>query len=326
MATITLKNLVVVEEAADQVWNTGLSAVGDPHCDEDFANAGKAIIDDTSEILPVLKHGQTKVAIFGLAPQYIVLEAGETRTITAPDTEAAKVFYEAQASEFLSVEVSGEETGTTADASDVESLNQALDDPSVSQINITGTIQLSEVKSIDRPVTISGGELSFAQTGQNLVLAKGGTLKGVTIRNTSATDTASSRKAKAPEAERTSTYGVQVYKGSATIEDCTFVGGNAGLLVNGSTVTLKGTTTISGMGFGGIEVSKGVRVQTAGILNIEGTIVNADEAYGKPTVWVDGTTEAEGKVNDSQGQLTMAVIKNQNQYYLDPANATNPSN
>lgn len=120
MATITLKNLMVVEEAADQVWNTGLSAVGDPHCDEDFANAGKAIIADTSEILPVLKKGQTAVAVFGLSAQYVILNAGETVTFTA-DSDAAKVFYEAQAMEgVLEVTVSGEESGTTV--SDAESL------------------------------------------------------------------------------------------------------------------------------------------------------------------------------------------------------------
>lgn len=194
--------------------------------------------------------------------------------------------------------------------------SQALSDPTINTIKLTAPITLTETTSVDRPITIEGGEMSFSNTGQNLVLLEGGTLKGVTIRNTSETNSRKKRSA-----AWTSTYGVQVYKGTATFEDCSFIGGNAGLLVNGSTVTLKGTTSISGMSFGGIEVSKGQNVEAPGVLNIEGIITNANEAYGKPTVWVDGTTEDIGKVNDSQSQLTMAVINNQNQYYLNPENS-----
>lgn len=165
--------------------------------------------------------------------------------------------------------------------------------------------------------------MSFSSTGQNLVLLEGGTLKGVTVRNTAKSGTR--RKARS-NATWTSTYGVQVYKGTATIENCSFIGGNAGLLVNGSTVTLKGTTTISEMSFGGIEVSKGKDIENPGVLNIEGILVNENEEYGKPTVWVDGTSEDIGKVNDSRGQLTMAVVNNQNQYYLNPENAVQVQN
>ena len=151
----------------------------------------------------------------------------------------------------------------------------------------------------------------------------GGTLRGVTIRNTSETNTTTrSRSTKtATTPTWTSTYGLQVYTGTATIEDCTFIGGNAGLLVNGSTVTLRGTTAIQGMSFGGIEVSKGSGVTAPGVLNIEGTITNTNEAYGKPTVWVDGTTAEVGQVNDPNNLLTEAVINNQNQYYLVPENS-----
>lgn len=199
--------------------------------------------------------------------------------------------------------------------------NQAINDPSINTIKLSGTINLDSTTSIDRPVTITDGELSFSQSGQNLVLLNGGTLKNVTIRNTSESQVTIKRKTKSSDPVWSSTYGLQVYKGSATLDNCTFIGGNAGLLVNGSTVTLKGTTTISGTSFGGIEVSKGVNVGTAGILNIEGTLVNADEAYGKPTVWVDGTSEDIGKVIDTKGQLTQVVINEQNQYYLNPENS-----
>lgn len=193
--------------------------------------------------------------------------------------------------------------------------NSALSDPSIKTLNLSGTVSLDEVTSVDRPITINGGKMEFSQTGQNLVLLKGGTVSGTTIENTS----------DSPETW-SSTYGAQVYTGEATFDNCTFVGGNAGLLVNGSTVTLTGTTTVRGAGFGGIEVSKGAGSSlTPSTLNIEGPLVNPNESYGKPTVWVDGTTEEVGKVNDTLGQLTMVVVKNQNQYYLNPDNAVDPS-
>lgn len=120
MATVTIKNLMTVNTAKDQVWNTGCSAVGDPHANEPLADAGKATIVDATEILPELKEGQTKVAIFGLSPQYVVLDAGDSLTLTI-DSDAAKVFYEAQAAEGI-LEVKVEETGKTADADSADSL------------------------------------------------------------------------------------------------------------------------------------------------------------------------------------------------------------
>ena len=59
--------------------------------------------------------------------------------------------------------------------------SSAIADPTINTIKLSAPISLSETTSIDRPITIEGGELSFSQTGQNLVLLEGGTLKGVTI-------------------------------------------------------------------------------------------------------------------------------------------------
>lgn len=121
MATVTIKNLMTVNTAKDQVWNTGCSAVGDPHANEPLADAGKATIVDATEILPELKEGQTKVAIFGLSPQYVVLDAGSEPLVLTVDSDAAKVFYEAQAAEGI-LEVKVEETGKEADANSADSL------------------------------------------------------------------------------------------------------------------------------------------------------------------------------------------------------------
>lgn len=120
MATVTIKNLMTVNTVEDQVWNTGCSAVGDPHANEALEDAGKATIVDASKILPELKEGQTKVAIFGLSAQYVVLDAGKSITLTI-DSDAAKVFYEAQAAEGI-LEVKVEETGKKADVNSADSL------------------------------------------------------------------------------------------------------------------------------------------------------------------------------------------------------------
>ena len=120
-ATVTMTNLLTKESVDDIVWNTGCSAVGDPHVDEDIANAGKALIEGQDNLLPEIKKAQTAVAVFGLRPQYWILDEGESVTLPVENAEAA-VYYADQASESLKVEFTeGEETGT-AEAGDAESL------------------------------------------------------------------------------------------------------------------------------------------------------------------------------------------------------------
>ena len=240
-----------------------------------------------------------------------VLPAKKKLQIKADSSSEAFYYLSQQSKE---ITVSYQEDTSTVDVTDATGFDEAINNPEVSTINLTGTVSVDSIKSFDRPITIQGGTLEFSQTGQNLVLLDGGTLKGVTIKNTSETNTVTR------QSTWTSTYGLQVYKGTATIEDCTFVGGNAGLLVNGATVTLSGVTTISDMSFGGIEVSKGTGVETPGVLTVNGTVINNNEAYGKPTIWVDGTTTDIGQVNDTNNQFTEVIINNQNQYYLNEQN------
>ena len=67
---------------------------------------------------------------------------------------------------------------------------------------------------------------------------------------------------------------------------------------------------------------------TAGILNINGaTLVNTTEEYGKPTIWIDGTTDEEGIVNGADTLTRVEVTtesKNQIHFYLDSKNAQAP--
>lgn len=118
-ATVTLTNLLTEESVDKTVWNTGCSAVDDPHADEDIADAGKATVEDGAVLLPKIKKAQTAVQVAGLRNQYWFLNEGESVTFDVEDEEAA-VYYASQASDSLKVEF-GEETGEAA-ASDAESL------------------------------------------------------------------------------------------------------------------------------------------------------------------------------------------------------------
>ena len=169
-----------------------------------------------------------------------------------------------------------------------------------------GTMSVRGKKEIDG----GGKTITFSNVGQNLVLlGDGSELKNITINNTAMTETWNS------------TYGVQCYNGTYTLSNIKASGGNAGILVNASTVTLGEGIDVSGNHFGGIEVSKGA---AGGLgpakLIVTAPITNTTEAYGQPTVWTDGE---DATVQDSTGMTSSDTVKEgQVQFYNDPANAT----
>ena len=104
-------------------------------------------------------------------------------------------------------------------------------------------------------------------------------------------------------------------------------------MVNSSDVTLKGNIDVSGNGFGGIEVSKANESADDPYLNGEENVsfANSSEAYGKPTIWVDGTAdkdEAENWLTVDEDTFTAVPFtknsKNQVHYYLDAAHSVEP--
>lgn len=79
-------------------------------------------------------------------------------------------------------------------------------------------------------------------------------------------------------------YGIQVYDATGVVLDnVTALGGDRGILANGSDVTLTGTVNIGDNEFGGIEVSKGSGVGDAS-LTVNGTLSNDTEEYGNPAI------------------------------------------
>ena len=148
-------------------------------------------------------------------------------------------------------------------------LKEALNDSSISTIILGSDIETTEKINIMRPVTIDGANHTikyvgtFGSSNSNSNTVWGGI------------------------------YVLQVYKTEATIKDIKLTGGNAALLINGSTVTLEGKIDVSGNGFGGIELGKGSNVDTAPylILGDNSEIINTTETSDRPTIWVPADTD-----------------------------------
>lgn len=204
------------------------------------------------------------------------------------------------------------------DASDIA---EALTDPDISELTLNAPIDTTSEIQIDKPMTLdgAGNTVTKSEPGKAFTFTQDSTVENITIENT------------ADNTEWNSSYGVQFYTGEHTVKNAKLTGGNAGIIANSATVNLEGTIDVSGNTFGGIEVCRsGAGTETraatpAGVLNINGaTILNSTEAYGKPTIWIDGNTDAEGIVNGAEA-FTMVELPHgdgfQKQFYLDAKNS-----
>ena len=208
---------------------------------------------------------------------------------------------------------------------DVEDVQAALTDPDITEMTLNAPISASSEIQIDKPMTINGAgnTVTKSEPGKVFTMTEDSTIEDIVIENT------------ADNTEWNSSYGVQFYTGEHTVKDSTFTGGNAGIIANSATVNLEGTIDVSGNTFGGIEVcrsqasakAKSASNDTlpAGVLNINGaSIINTTEAYGKPTIWIDGNTDEDGIVNGAEG-FTMVEVPHgdyyQKQFYLNAVNS-----
>ncbi|SHI12566.1 parallel beta-helix repeat (two copies) [Sporobacter termitidis DSM 10068] len=182
---------------------------------------------------------------------------------------------------------------TTASVSTLTGFKAALENPSITTINITAEFSTAEKILISRPVTINGGNNAITFTGDAI--------------------------------EWQGNYVLQVYNTTGvTLRNIKLTGGDAALLVNGSAVTLAGTVDVSGNEFGGIEVSKGAGLANDSSLTVTGvTFTNTTEEYGQPTIWL---VNDQGTVTGADALTQNTTVKaDQTQYYLVEANATNPA-
>ena len=207
--------------------------------------------------------------------------------------------------------------GIEASVKNQAELLAAMTTADINKIHFANNIAVADELQSNHPVMVygDGRKVVSSVQGKTLIFTKDSKIYNLTVQNT------------ADNAEWNSSYGIQFYTGKHLLKNACCFGGNAAVLVNGATLDLHGTLNVSNNSFGGVEVSKGAGADLkASVLNInEAVITNSTEAYGKPTIWVDGTSADIGVVNGADA-LTLAVVKEQNQYYLDAKNAVDPAN
>ncbi len=177
------------------------------------------------------------------------------------------------------------------DVATKDELIAAINDPGVKTINLTKDITTTAKTTITRDVTINGNGHKIAIDTEDNTVWDG-------------------------------LYVLQAYKCNVTISDITLTGGNAGLLVQGSKVTVKGTLDVSGNGFGGIELAKAGDAMPSLVLT-DAEVLNTTEAYKLPTIWEDPTLEGEIVIDGDFWSLELEAANGnlQYQYYIQPENA-----
>lgn len=180
------------------------------------------------------------------------------------------------------------EDRTIRNVTNEQELKEALKDKAVKTINIANDITTTQKINITRDVTINGNSHKIAINVADKFVWGG-------------------------------YYVLQAYKSNVIINDIALTGGNAGLLVNKSNVTLNGKINVSDNGFGGIELTG--ENPTINLKNA--TLVNTTEAYLLPTLWVDPKME-NITVDYNKFQAKIEVDKGdhlQSQYYLNKFNS-----
>lgn len=119
-----------------------------------------------------------------------------------------------------------------------------------------------------------------------------------------------------------SAYAFHAYKVTGVvIKNLTIKNGDAGILVNGSEVTVT-NITLSNNRAGGIEVSQGGGVTTVPLLTVSGTF-EFDYA-NVPPIWIDGKTTNGGWVVQDKGLIEATYIPDNETKQLFFVEATNP--
>ena len=179
---------------------------------------------------------------------------------------------------------------SVSDVSDESQLLAALKDNKVKTINITADFATTDKVNITRDLAINGN------------------MHKITLNM-------------ADKTKWDGKYVLQAYKSKVSISDITLTGGNAGLLVNGANVTLKGKIDVSNNGFGGIELANAAGIPAITFDNV--TITNSSEEYLKPTLWTDPKMDSVS-VNYAGFEKNIEVKKDngnlQTQYYLSMYN------
>ncbi|BBH23452.1 hypothetical protein Back11_47970 [Paenibacillus baekrokdamisoli] len=251
----------------------------------------------TGLILDLGKDAKIVSLILDAVAQFLGTGTIETATLNA--IAKAGTTFEKQPNKILDAGVTPTPTPPTtpttpvnvANVMSLPALKVALADSVIKTINITGDISTTEKIIVSRAVTINGGNHTVTFTGNALGW--------------------------------NGNYVFQVYNvtGATVFNNIKVTGADAAILVNGSNVTLTGTVDVSVNEFGGIELGKGVGVDTQPALTITGaTLVNTTEVYGQPTIWEDGVDVD----RVTGGNLTKVTKGSQPQYYVTAGHSLDP--
>ena len=204
---------------------------------------------------------------------------------------------------------------TGALVTNIDELNEALSDNTIETIYLNNDItDLTSRVVVNRAVTINGNNHKLTFTDA-INTATYGERQGIVVNANDVVINDLTVEMNAIDNEAwTGTYAIQVYNGTATLNNITATKADGGIFANNSTITLTGIIDVSGNEFGGIEVSNGNPVLNA----TEATLVNTTEEFKKPTIWTDKTPNAVVNVNDFTANDSIVV--DQVQYYLSENN------
>jgi|GEM_PF-1605287 len=202
------------------------------------------------------------------------------------------------------------DSGPIANVATFSELNTALADVSVSTINITADITgISSSILVGRTVTIEGNGFTLSPTFEKNSNSNNATLailsSNVTLNNLIVDGTLG-----------TSLHGINIYMVNNILLDNVSVLNNdsAGIVVNGSIVTVNNITTASN-GWGGINVDQGSGVTTEAKL-----IINGTSSHNEATqIWLDDTTKNVSVQDTHPKQYTYQDYGNKRVYTLKTA-------
>ena len=199
--------------------------------------------------------------------------------------------------------VGGSSYATLADAI----TNAAVGDT----VKLLADVTITEQLYIGKAITLDGNGKTITRTPggasaeykAGILVGAGATIKNLTVSgpNTTASGWDGGE------------FGIKLYQASgAVLENVTVKSANAGIQVNGGSVTFKGTIDVSGNEYGGIELLH------EGTLDISNAIlVNKDETEATPVLWND---DDKGTItfNKRQTLEKVAVDETKDHYYIAP--------
>lgn len=168
-----------------------------------------------------------------------------------------------------------------------EELKNAVADSTVSEIVLGDDIEILGKINITRDLTLDGNGHSITYVGKFFEKLDSEGSDDNTIWSKKSSDGAAG-----------AVYVIQIYKANVEIKDIVLAGGNRGLGINGSTVTLDGTIGFVNNGFQDIELSNGVGVTGTPTLKLtDNAIVTTDNETDKVESWLIYIDGVEVSVN-----------------------------